>query len=158
MQILQSKTNRFILIFLACCAYLVLGIFKWNYIFNPGLVNGPFLIYRYSKEATANYDSSYSDSIKYFLFTPKWTSTLIYGNLFLFLNLAIIYLVYNCKMYLRFTFWLFFWVSFLSFIALTIGYLTGCFSQVYTIISRIKELQQSPFTLILLLAAFRVSK
>lgn len=136
--------------------YLVLGIIKWNYILNLGLVEGGLFLHRYSIEAQLNYNSTFSDPIRYFLFTPKWVSTLVFGNLFLLLNLAIIYLVYGKREHINFTFWLFFWVSLTSFVVLGIGFLTDTFPIVYPIVARIKELQQSPFTLFFLLVAFRL--
>ena len=156
-QILQSRTSRIFFLILLGFIYLALGILKWNYIFNPGIAEGPFLLYRYSKEAQLNYNYTYSDSLRYFLFTPKWISTLIYGNLFLLLNLYVIYVVQRKKIYLMFTFWLFFWVSLLSIVSLLFGYLFNYFNEVYILVARIKELQQSPFTLILLLSAFKIN-
>ncbi len=138
--------------------YFWLGIIKWNYILNPGIAKGSFLLPRYSPESQRNYNSAYSDGVRYFLLTPKWISTLIFGNLFLFLNLCVIYLVYERKIYLRFTFWLFFWVSFLSMVMLAIGLLTKTYVWIYPIVARIKELQQSPFTLFFLLVAFKLHK
>ena len=155
--VLDSRTTRIILLFIFGIAYFILGIVKWNYILNPGITEGPILLYRYSIDAQLNYNTSYSDGIRYFLLTPKWISTLIYGNLFLFLNLIIIYVAYRKNIYLRFTFWLFFWVSTISFAALFLGFITNSFDRTYIIVARIKELQQSPFTLILMLAAFKLA-
>lgn len=155
--VLNSKTNRILLLFFLGCAYFILGILKWNYILNPGIEEGPFLLYRYSKAAQLNFNNSYSDSLRYFLLTPKWISTLIYGNLFLFLNLITIYVAYRKSIYIKFTFWLFFWVSTISFAALLLGYVSNNFEAIYIVVARIKELQQSPFTLILLLAAFKLA-
>ena len=152
----QSKVLKISLLIFVCVLYFILGILKWNYILNPGITNGPFLLYRYSTDAQLNYNQTYSDSVRYFLMTPKWISTLIYGNAFLLGNLIIIYLVYRERIYIRFTFWLFFWISTLSFLALFIGLLTNSFVTVYTVVARIKELQQSPFTLILMLASFKL--
>lgn len=136
--------------------YLTLGIIKWNYIFNFGLVEGGLFLGRYSKEAQLNYNSTFSDPVRYFLFTPKWISTIVFGNLFLLLNLAIIFLVYQKRQYIKFTFWLFFWVSVASFVVLAVGFLTNTFTVLYPIVARMKELQQSPFTLFFLLVAFRL--
>jgi hypothetical protein len=153
-----SIWQRNILIGIVLCIYLVFGILKWNYIINPWLFDGDFLLYRYSQASQASFNKNFTDPFRYFLFTPKWASTLIYGNVFLGLNLAIIYLVHNNKMYIKFTFWLFFWVSGLSVASLAIGFATHTFEAIYIVVSRIKELQQSPFTLILLLGAFKLHK
>lgn len=152
----MNRYAKVSLIVILSLLYLILGIVKWNYILNFGLVKGGLFLGRYSKEAQLNYNSSFSDPIRYFLLTPKWFSTLVFGNLFLMLNLAIIYLVYEKKEYIKFTFWLFFWVSVSSFTVLGLGFLTHTYSIVYPVVARIKELQQSPFTLFFLLLAFRL--
>ena len=154
----KSKIPEYLLLTVLGTCYFVVGVLKWNYILNPWLTDGPFLLNRYSMESVKNYNNSYTDSLRYFLFTPKWISTLIFGNLFLLLNLAVIYIIYKEKVFIKFTFWAFFWVSFISFIALFLGYSLNIFQTVYIIVSRIKELQQSPFTLILLLSAFKLVK
>ena len=154
----KSKIPEYLLLVILAASYFAVGILKWNYILNPWLTEGPFLLNRYSVEPVKNYNDSYTDSLRYFLFTPKWISTLIFGNLFLFLNLSVIYIIYKEKVLIKFTFWAFFWVSFISFIALFLGYCFDVFQSVYVIVSRIKELQQSPFTLILLLSAFKLIK
>lgn len=150
----MDKRLRILALFTIGCLYLLVGILKWKYILNPGIAKGSFLLDRYSSLAQQNYNQDYSDSFRYFLFTPKWISTLLFGNLFLAMNLIVIYLVYQNQMYIRFTFWLFFWVSVLSVGVLALGFLSNTYLVVYPIVSRIKELQQSPFTLLLLLGAF----
>lgn len=152
----SSNWNKHILLGVILLVYFAVGIVKWNYIINPFIADGDFFLSRYSKESQANFNQHYSDPIRYFLLTPKWISTLLFGNLFLMMNLCIIHLIYNNKSYIRFTFWLFFWVSLISLFALVIGLFTNTYLYIYPIVSRIKELQQSPFTLILLLGAFKL--
>lgn len=152
----MSRLIRGSLLVVASLAYFALGILKWKYIFNFGLMEGEFLLNRYGSAAQQNYNSHFSDPVRYFLLTPKWVSAIVFGNLFLALNLVIIHLVYQKKEYIQFTFWLFFWVSVVSFTVLGIGFLTQTFSIVYPMVARIKELQQSPFTLLFLLVAFKL--
>lgn len=154
----KTGIGRYLLLVLIFILYFIIGVLKWNYIINPGIVKGDWLLYRYTREIQANYNVHYNDPIRHFLITPKWISTLIYGNAFLLLNLVIIYLTYYRKEYLSFTFWLFSIVSILSVVILALGVFLGIYDIVYPIISRIKELQQSPFTLILLLGAFRLHR
>jgi hypothetical protein len=155
---LDIKWHKNILLAFVLIIYFAVGILKWNYIINPWLVDGDFLIYRYSKISQTQFNQNYSDAFRYFLFTPKWISTILFGNLFLGLNLIIIYLVHQNKIYIKFAFWLFFWVSFISMLSLGIGLFTNTYDYFYPIVSRIKELQQSPFTLILLLGGFKLYK
>ena len=150
--------QKYSLIAITLVVYLGFGILKWNYIINPWLVDGNLFIYRYSASSQAQFNKNFSDPIRYFLFTPKWISTILFGNIFLGLNLAIIYIVHQNKIYIMFAFWLFFWVSFISVLSLGIGLFTDSYDYIYPIVSRIKELQQSPFTLILLLGAFKLYK
>src|SRR6478735_1599124 len=103
----MNRYAKWTLFVVVAVLYLCLGILKWNYILNFGLVEGDFFLYRYGKEAQLNYNSTFSDPIRYFLLTPKWVSAVVFGNLFLALNLVIVYLVYEQKQYIRFTFWLF---------------------------------------------------
>jgi hypothetical protein len=154
----MKRRGKYVLLALVSVVYFWIGVLKWNYLLNPWIAEGGFLLPRYSTEAQQNYNSSYTDGIRYFLLTPKWISTLLYGNIFLGLNLLVIYLVYEKQIYIKFTFWLFFWVSFLSVAALALGLFTQSYGSIYPIVSRIKELQQSPFTLFLLLAAFKLHK
>jgi hypothetical protein len=153
-----KKWQTYSLLAITLVVYFGFGILKWNYIINPWLVEGDFFIYRYSTSSQAQFNKNFSDPIRYFLFTPKWISTILFGNIFLGLNLVIIYLIYQNKMYIKFAFWLFFWVSLISVISLGIGLSTNTYAYFYPIVSRIKELQQSPFTLILLLGAFKLYK
>jgi len=155
-QLKRWQTN--LLLAITLIVYFCFGILKWNYIINPWLVDGDFFIYRYSTISQAQFNKNFSDPIRYFLFTPKWISTILFGNIFLGLNLVIIYLIHQNKMYIRFAFWLFFWVSLISVLSLGIGLSTNTYNYIYPIVSRIKELQQSPFTLILLLGAFKLHK
>ena len=148
--------QKYFLLTITLVIYFGFGILKWNYIINPWLADGDFFIYRYSTISQSQYNKNFSDPIRYFLFTPKWISTILFGNIFLGLNLVIIYLIHQNRMYIRFAFWLFFWVSFISVLALGIGLFTNTYNYIYPIVSRIKELQQSPFTLILLLGAFKL--
>jgi hypothetical protein len=136
--------------------YFCVGLLKWNYIINPGIVKGNFFLYRYQPFVQKNYNTKISDTFSYFLKSPKWLSAIIYGNVFLLLNLIVIYLVYQKKEYTRFTFWLFFWVSVTSIALLLLSLMMGVYTQVYTVVAQIKELQQSPFTLALLLVGFKL--
>ena len=150
--------QKYSLLIITLVAYFGFGVLKWNYIINPWLVDGDFFIYRYNTTSQAQFNKNFTDPVRYFLFTPKWASTILFGNIFLGLNLVIIHLIHQNKMYIRFAFWLFFWVSFISASSLGIGLFTNTYDYIYPIVSRIKELQQSPFTLILLLGAFKLHK
>jgi hypothetical protein len=150
--------KRNVLIGITLIVYFFFGILRWNYIINPWIFDGDFLLYRYSAVSQQNFNQNFSDPIRYFLFTPKWLSTLIYGNVFLALNIVIIYLVHQKRVYVNFTFWLFFWVSVISVSSLAFGFLTKTYSYIYPIVSEVKELQQSPFTLMLLLGAFKLNE
>ena len=154
----MSVWQRNLCITLVLVVYFFFGLLRWNYILNPWIFEGDFLLYRYSPESQQNFNQHFSDPIRYFLFTPKWISTLIYGNIFLFLNILVIYLVHDNRAYVNFTFWLFFLVSVLSVLALAVGFLSNTYHYVYPVVADVKELQQSPFTLILLLGAFKLNE
>jgi hypothetical protein len=154
----MSVWQRNLSIALVLLVYFFFGLLRWNYILNPGILEGDFLLNRYSPESQQSFNQHFSDPIRYFLFTPKWISTLIYGNIFLFLNILVIYLVHHKRAYISFTFWLFFWVSVTSVLALIVGFLSNTYDYVYPVVVDVKELQQSPFTLILLLGAFKLNE
>lgn len=147
---------RFIFIGILLILYLIIGIIKWKYVLNLGFIDGDFLIYRSELTDLLKYKTTNTDFIKYVILNPKWVSIVIFGNIFLLLNMGLIFLIYSDKLYVRLTFWLFFYFSTLSFIVLLVAYLSKSFNYVAPVVARIKELQQSPFALIILIGIIEI--
>lgn len=146
---------KWVLVGLTVLLYIILGLVKWRYAFNFGIVPGGFLILRAKMALLMNNHPGYYGNNVFFMH-PKWISVLVYGNLYLVLTMAIIFLIYRNVAFVKLTFWFFFWFSFLSILALLIGYLTQTFKYVAPIVARIKEIQQSPFTLIILIGIVEI--
>lgn len=153
---LRIPSVRFVLFTVVLGLYLLTGLVKWSYVINPGIIDGSFLINRSNIKLLMENKVSDIKFVDYILLNPKWISIIIFGNIFLCLNISIIYLIYKDLNYIRFTFWFFFWISLASFLMLGFGYFTNTFQYISPIVARIKELQQSPFSLILLIAVFEI--
>lgn len=155
---MNQKLLKWVILFFLLAVYLMVGIIKWRYVINLGQVDGDWLIPRSELRDLLETKSTEKKFFIQLILNPKWVSIFLFGNIFLGLNLAIIYILYTNGLYIKYIFSFFFIFSISSFIVLGISYLTETYSLVAPIVARIKELQQSPFALILLIAAIELYK
>lgn len=149
---MHKNTKKWILITLLLVLYLAVGMVKWRYVINLGQVEGGLLVPRSELKDILKTQSTENHFFIQVILNPKWFSIFFFGNVFLALNLAIIYVLYQKFDYIKFIFGFFFIFSISSFLILGISYLVGSYTLVAPIVARIKELQQSPFALIILIA------
>lgn len=153
---LQNPLNRKLSIGALLALYTFFGILKWRYLLNFWVFKGGFLLSRTEMADQLKYDPETIDKVNYFLLNPKWLSIIIFSNIFLLLDMGLVYLIYNKKSYVNFTFWLYVAYSWISFFILVFGFLTNTYEEVAPIVARLKEMQQSPLMLIFLLGAFKI--
>ncbi|MBY0426623.1 MAG: hypothetical protein K2Q22_13360 [Cytophagales bacterium] len=152
----QSPLNRKLSIGALLVLYTFFGILKWRYLLNFWVFKGGFLLSRTEVADQLKYDPSTVDKVNYFLLNPKWLSIIIFSNIFLLLDMGLVYLIYNKSAYVKFTFWLYIAYSWVSLFILAGGFLTNTYQDIAPIVARLKEMQQSPLMLVFLLGAFKI--